>query len=128
MIKELEFVSGWQKTVSVHFSAISQLLYSCHPICIEYDKSKQSVQDNSFNVFTIVSDLYYRENFHSDIIRFFLAPTENHGEGSLFLTTFISMLNKLGRKINVGFNNISSSIDINFDGGLNDAIISTNFS
>ena len=100
MIKELELIIGWQNTVSEHFAAISQLLNTCHPICMEYDKSKQSVQDYSFNVFTIVSDLYYRENFHSDIIRFFLAPTENHGEGSLFLTTFISMLNKLGRKIN----------------------------
>lgn len=100
MTKELELINGWQNTVSVHFAAISQLLDSCHPICTEYDKSKQAMQVKSFNVFTIISDLYYRENFHSDIIRFFLAPTENHGEGSLFLTTFISMLNKLGRRIN----------------------------
>lgn len=100
MTKELELINGWQKTLSVHFAAISQLFNSCRPICAEYDESKESVQDKSFNVFTIVTDLYYRENFHSDIIRFFLAPTENHGEGSLFLTTFISMLNKLGRKIN----------------------------
>lgn len=99
MTEELDLINGWQNTVSEHFAAISQLLYSCRPICIEYEKSKESVQDKSFNVFTIVSDLYYRENFHSDIMRFFLAPTENHGEGRLFLTTFISMLNKLGRRI-----------------------------
>lgn len=99
MTEELDLINGWQNTVSKHFAAISQLLYSCRPICIEYEKSKESVQDKSFNVFTIVSDLYYRENFHSDIMRFFLAPTENHGEGRLFLTTFISMLNKLGRRI-----------------------------
>ena len=35
---------------------------------------------------------------------------------------------KLGRKINVEFNNISSSIEINYYSGLNDAIIKTNFS
>lgn len=99
MTEELDLINGWQNTVSEHFAAISQLLYSCRPICIEYENSKESVQDKSFNVFTIVSDLYYRENFHSDIMRFFLAPTENHGEGRLFLTTFISMLNKLGRRI-----------------------------
>ena len=99
MTEELDLINGWQNTVSEHFAAISQLLYSCRPICIEYENSKESVQDKSFNVFTIVSDLYYRENFHSDIMRFFLAPTENHGEGRLFLTTFIYMLNKLWRRI-----------------------------
>ena len=35
---------------------------------------------------------------------------------------------KIGRKINVEFNNISSSIEIKFDGGLNNAIINFNLS
>ena len=60
MTEELDLINGWQNTVSEHFAAISQLLYSCRPICIEYENSKESVQDKSFNVFTIVSDLYYR--------------------------------------------------------------------
>jgi hypothetical protein len=46
-----------------------------------------------------VSDLYYRENFHSDIISFFLDTKEKHGEGNAFLESFIQMLNKKGKKI-----------------------------
>ena len=100
MIKEQELLCGWQNILSAHSATISQFLISCQSICIEYDKSKQSEKDNSFNIFTIISDLYYRENFHSDLIRYFLSPMERHGEGSLFLTSFITMLNKLGRTIN----------------------------
>ena len=43
-----------------------------------------------------------------------------------FYSTF-DQSNKLGRKINVTFNNISSYTDIIFDTGLNQANIITNF-
>lgn len=59
-----------------------------------YRKAQGKMEERHFNVFTLSSDLYYRENFHSDIIKAFLDPNEVHREGTLFLDAFIDMLNK----------------------------------
>lgn len=45
-----------------------------------------------FNAFTLASDIYYRENFHSDIIAAILDPSAKHGEGKMFLSLFIRCL------------------------------------
>ena len=47
----------------------------------------------------MTSDIYYRENYHSDVIKAFLDPTEKHNEKSLFLQLFIEMLNLAGKTI-----------------------------
>lgn len=65
----------------------------------EYLRSKEDIHKDVFNVFYLVSDLYYRENFHSDIICFFLDPNEKHLCGDVFLRAFIQMLNKTGKNI-----------------------------
>lgn len=54
----------------------------------EYDKS------NAFTIFEIISNLYYRENIHSDLIAFLLDPTQNHNYGLLGLRLFIDLINK----------------------------------
>ncbi len=60
---------------------------------------EQTQPESSLNIFMLTSDYYYRENYHSDIIKEFLAPKGNHGEGNLYLTLFIQMLKKHGAKI-----------------------------
>ncbi len=45
-----------------------------------------------FNAFSLVSDFYYRETFHSDIIWAILNPASPHGEGTLFLRLFVEFL------------------------------------
>ena len=71
-------------------------------ICEEYLNTKSSQNWNKLNVFTIASDLYYRENFHSDIICVFLDPSYNHDMGHAFLYAFIDMLNNFFKdKINI---------------------------
>ena len=50
-----------------------------------------------FNAFALVSDTYYRENFHSDIIRAILDPHSGHGEGVLFLKTFVDFISDEAR-------------------------------
>lgn len=45
-----------------------------------------------FNAFSLVSDFYYRETFHSDIIGSILDPASPHGEGALFLRLFVEFL------------------------------------
>ena len=45
-----------------------------------------------FNAFALVSDMYYRENFHSDIIAAILDPHSGHRQGILFLRRFVDFL------------------------------------
>lgn len=63
----------------------------------EHNLSKQKV-DVGFNLFELISDYYYRETLHSDILRALLEPTEKHGEGPLFLRLFSFFFNRAGRK------------------------------
>lgn len=48
--------------------------------------------DLGFNFFSIVSDLYYRENFHSDILVAILDINGKHGMGNRYLLEFIALL------------------------------------
>ena len=62
-------------------------------------KSKRGAFELGFNIFSLVSDTYYKENFHSEIISALLNPNGAHGEGNLFLMLFIEHLEKLGISI-----------------------------
>lgn len=48
-----------------------------------------------FNAFALVSDVYYRENFHSDIIAAILNPHSSHGEGALYLKEFLTFVSEV---------------------------------
>ena len=61
---------------------------------------KESADDGSFNIFKLISDLYYRENFHSDIMAFLLNPQENHHCCDVFLKSFFRLIEKFGKHIN----------------------------
>lgn len=53
-----------------------------------------------FNVFALMSNLYYRENFHSDMLAALLKEDGDHGEGNLFFHLFVQALNGIaGRTI-----------------------------
>lgn len=60
----------------------------------EYKKAENQHSSAGFNIFTIISDKYHHENLHSDVIKAFLDPKEQHQKGNLFLCKFIEMLNK----------------------------------
>lgn len=45
-----------------------------------------------FNAFALVSDVYHRENFHSDILKAILDPQGDHEQGNLFLLKFLEFL------------------------------------
>lgn len=53
-----------------------------------------------FNVFSLISDTYYRENFHSDILRAVLDPLGAHGEGNFFLRKFLEYLKRFISELN----------------------------
>lgn len=95
----ISLLQRWQQIAHTHEKSIKEFLNYCTDICFEYEASKHKDPTETFNVFSLVSDLYYRENFHSDIIRFFLDTKESHGQGSIFLEQFIIMLQQVGRQI-----------------------------
>ena len=61
-----------------------------------YKENKEKRMDPGFNVFYLISDYYYRETFHGDIIAALLSPDEKHGEGNLYIDLFIDMIKKAG--------------------------------
>jgi PD-(D/E)XK nuclease superfamily len=59
--------------------------------------------DLGFNLFAIVSDLYFRENFHSDILAVCLNPSSKHGQRDAYLQLFLKYLNEeIGVKLDYG--------------------------
>ena len=92
--KEIVLLNTWKQQICQHIKEIFDFIKKLNSISYEYIKSKKEIQQSVYNVFNIISDLYYIENFHSDTIRFFLDPNEKHNCGSAFLDLFIQMLNK----------------------------------
>lgn len=54
--------------------------------------------DISFNIFSMISDYYHKENMHTDILKKFLDPNAGHEEGNKFLYLFIDMINELAQQ------------------------------
>lgn len=91
----LSFIEKYRSMIDAHMTLIKDFLSDkdLKNIGWEYNEAKNSQPENPFNVFTIASELYYRENFHSDIIKAFLDPMENHNEGTTFLYAFFDFIN-----------------------------------
>lgn len=91
----VSFIEQYGNMIGAHMASVKAFLSNSHIRSIgwEYNEAKNSQPENPFNVFTMASDLYYRENFHSDIIKAFLDPSENHNEGNVFLYAFIDFIN-----------------------------------
>lgn len=101
------FLEDFKRIIAEQITAISELIKNntIKEIADDYFKQKSSYRPESFNVFKLASDRYYRENFHSDIIKAFLNPEEGHGEGCLFLYAFIDFIKKSFPKISISRTN-----------------------
>ena len=98
-----EVIHHVDELVNGHIDSIRDLLSNneLKNICKAYEENKNQNFDEGFSVFKIVSDLYYREKFHSQIIAALLHPKEKHNEGNKFLCQFLKYLNdKHNTKIN----------------------------
>jgi PD-(D/E)XK nuclease superfamily len=91
-------IETWKIELNRHSFLIGKLLGDIFPISKKYIDANSQKSEIGFNIFTIASDLYYRENFHSYIIKSFLDPNESHKENSKYLNLFIKMLNKFKDK------------------------------
>ena len=90
-MREHTLIQDWKKITDNHIKRIGQLIVDMLDLHREYVKIEKT--DIGFNIFTLCSDKYYRENFHSDIIKAFLDPREKHNEGNKYLHIFIDLLN-----------------------------------
>ena len=71
---------------------IKELLSRLAPIIKENAEKQEKRMETGFNLFYLISDHYYRETFHSDIIAALLSPKETHGGGNLYLDLFLDMI------------------------------------
>lgn len=91
-----DFLGKHKKTIENYIEVVNTFLRNnkVKHIAWAYSERKSSKEEESFNVFKLASDLYYRENFHSDIIKAFLDPNEKHKAGNLYLFSFIDFINE----------------------------------
>src|SRR6266404_4347993 len=61
---------------------------------------KKREVDLGFNLFAIISELYYRENFHSDVLQAIIDPKGKHREKDAFLHLFLEFIRSHGAAIN----------------------------
>ena len=71
---------------------IKELLNRLAPIIKESEEKQEKRMETGFNLFYLISDHYYRETFHSDIIAALLSFKEKRDEKMLFLDLFLDMI------------------------------------
>lgn len=54
--------------------------------------AKNKEVDMGFNLFHLISEVYHRENLHSDMMEAIISPSGSHGQGDLFLRLFLDFL------------------------------------
>jgi hypothetical protein len=78
------------------------LLQRITPLALEYESNlKKRDVDIGFNLFELISDHYYRETFHSDILNSILDPSAKHQGGNIYLELFLKFIRSLNAKINL---------------------------
>ncbi len=106
----MEIIKVWNELLESHIDLINIFINKSKLTHKGYVESISNRTGIGFNVFIISSDHYYRENFHSDIIKAFLDPKENHKEGYNYLHLFIELLNKFSTNSIIKKNDFNNSI------------------
>ena len=114
--KILKVILQVDELMNTHIYSFYSILSSAHlkGILIRFEELKKSQTNPGFNIFHLISDTYYKENFHSDIIAAFLDTNGKHNAGNEYLNKFIQLLNKklsTEHKIDINdFTNTNKSI------------------
>lgn len=77
---------------------IDNLFKELSPHIEKYIENKKKRMETGFNLFYLISDYYYRETFHSDIIAALLDPCEKHGNNNCYTNLYIDMINKKSKE------------------------------
>lgn len=94
MQKINNLISIWSDEIGQSIQMIDKFFSSeiIKSVVSDFNKNQISQSDLGLNIFTLVSDLYYRENFHRDVIFEFLNPEGIHKQGDKYLMLFLDML------------------------------------
>jgi len=78
--KILKVILQVDELMNTHIYSFYSILSSAHlkGILIRFEELKKSQTNPGFNIFHLISDTYYKENFHSDIIASFLDTNGKH--------------------------------------------------
>lgn len=82
---------------------LDNFLQGLRPIVEKYEERQRGRMELGLNVFTIISDYYYRETFHGDILYAILSPDAGHREGNLYVNLFIDMINLERKTDKIGY-------------------------
>lgn len=78
---------------------VKKLIKNTQDLRKKYSESRNEfLKKSKFNPFCLMSDIYHRENFHSDIIKEILNPKGFHGDGKIYLLCFIDYINGICNK------------------------------
>lgn len=114
---------------------IKELLSRLAPIIKESEEKQGKRMKTGFNLFYLISDHYYRETFHSDIIAALLSPKEKHGGGNLYLDLFLDMIGvdksnyqeaKVHKEYGTNDGTLGGRIDIFIEGENNHCVVIEN--
>lgn len=105
----MQIIEHWGNVLSLQNIQSNKFLKEVSGLGEQYRKSKKDRSEIGFNVFTLASDFYYRENFHSFIFASFLDPKEKHFEGNKYLHLLIDLLNRKNNQFNIEKNDFLNS-------------------
>ncbi len=88
-----DFLKNWRTKENKTIEGLIDYINSVKSVASDYVLEKQNSHEIGFNAFTLASDIYYRENYHSDILKEILDPQGCHREGNVFLFQFIDCIN-----------------------------------
>jgi len=121
-----KFIDDYNSLIDNHFKVISDFLSNKDLIEIakKYREEMSNPPELGFNLFNMISEIYYRENLHSDIIARILDINGSHVEGNKFLFLFIDFLNEMNPTLKIEQNDFKDAIVLREKGRIDISILS----
>lgn len=104
--------------------AIAALINSNREAIRSFNKKQAKKSFNGLNIFEMVSDIYHRENMHSDVLQVLLSTNANHAEKDKYLKLFLKLLSECPNKIDL--NQWNTNIVVSREEGRRDITIQGN--
>ena len=100
-----QLLNDFEILINGHLAQLFSLLgnNNIKNICHEYEHNAAARKvDIGLNLFALISEIYHRENFHSDILKLFLDSNGKHNEGDKYLQLFLDLLRKSRPELKIG--------------------------
>jgi len=109
IIKISEVIYQVDQLINIHICSIDKFMSNSDVKrnCTYYQENKSKKVAEGFNIFKIISDIYYRENFHSDILTSLLQKEQKHNGEDKYLKEFVKLLERVPKS-----NEFKSEINI----------------